>query len=83
MEAKRPGSDAYLLAVITTALPERAGYDVVFSDRSKVTDIAEADIRPATAEQKVGSLLKAVPDTVPYLGRLVYRCYFWYCSVVL
>jgi hypothetical protein len=53
VEAKQAGGDAYILAKIVSVDAAARTYGISYSDRTKGTDVAEADIREATAEQKV------------------------------
>jgi UDP-N-acetyl-D-mannosaminuronic acid transferase (WecB/TagA/CpsF family) len=53
VEAKQAGGDAYILAKIVSVDAAARTYGISYSDRTKGTDVAETDIREATAEQKV------------------------------
>jgi hypothetical protein len=53
VEAKQAGGDAYILAKIVSVDAAARTYGISYSDRTKGPDVAETDIREATAEQKV------------------------------
>jgi hypothetical protein len=60
VEAKQAGGDAYILAKIVSVDAAARTYGISYSDRTKGTDVAETDIRQATAEQKVFTCCRIV-----------------------